>query len=364
MSLKRQIKIIIIGPFPDPISGVSLSNKKVKDIFVSHDEFSTTYINMTFPFFEERLGKFTFKKFFYFFILNLKIYKIFKVNKVYITPGQTFFGLIKYAPFIILSWLLNKELIIHIHGDYLKKQYTLLTGLRKIFFKFLITRFDKGIVLSDSLKSNLSPFLKEEFIFSLPNFAEEFLYEKTCTKKNTDKIRIIFLSNLMKEKGIIQLLKVLILFENTNIEYEAKIAGNIDNDSKEYISKLLRILKNTEYLGVVNGEQKKKLLLWGNVFVLPTYYKMEGQPISILEAMATNNAIITTKHAGIPDIIKNNINGFFVKKRDIHDLREKLVYTIENKDDILKIMNYNKSFFISNFTFSKFRNNIIEIIYK
>ena len=31
MSLKRQIKIIIIGPFPDPISGVSLSNKKVKD---------------------------------------------------------------------------------------------------------------------------------------------------------------------------------------------------------------------------------------------------------------------------------------------------------------------------------------------
>ena len=112
MNHKGQIKIIIIGPFPDPISGVSLSNKKVKDIFVSHDKFSTTYINMTFPFFEEKLGKFTFKKFFYFFILNLKIYKIFKVNKVYITPGQTFFGLIKYAPFIILSWILNKSAVV------------------------------------------------------------------------------------------------------------------------------------------------------------------------------------------------------------------------------------------------------------
>jgi glycosyltransferase involved in cell wall biosynthesis len=362
--MKAKIKIIIIGPFPEPISGVSLSNKKVKDIFVSHKKFSPSHINMTFPIFEERLGNFTFKKFFYFFILNLNSYKIFRVSKVYMTPGQTFFGILKYAPFIILSWLLNKELIIHVHGDYLKQQYKLLRGVRKLFFRFLITRFDKGIVLSDSLKSNLSPFLKNESIFSLPNFAEEFLYKKNNIIKDTNKIRIIFLSNLMREKGIIQLLRVLVSFENAKIEYEAKIAGNIDKESKEVVLKLLRTLKNTEYLGVVNGERKKKLLLWGNVFVLPTYYKMEGQPISIIEAMATTNAIITTKHAGIPDIIKNNINGFFVKKRDTQDLREKLVYAINNKDEILKIMNYNRNFFLSNFTFNKFRDEIIEIINK
>ena len=107
--MKAKIKIIIIGPFPEPISGVSLSNKKVKDIFVSNKRFSPSYINMTFPIFEERLGNFTFKKFFYFFILNLNSYKIFRVSKVYMTPGQTFFGILKYAPFIILSWLLNKS---------------------------------------------------------------------------------------------------------------------------------------------------------------------------------------------------------------------------------------------------------------
>ena len=78
--MKAKIKIIIIGPFPEPISGVSLSNKKVKDIFVSHKKFSPSHINMTFPIFEERLGNFTFKKFFYFFILNLNSYKIFRVS--------------------------------------------------------------------------------------------------------------------------------------------------------------------------------------------------------------------------------------------------------------------------------------------
>ena len=58
-------------------------------------------------------------------------------------------------------------------------------------------------------------------------------------------------------------------------------------------------LEHTDYIGIVNGKAKKNLLEWGNVFVLPTFYKMEGQPISILEAMATKNLVVTTNHAGI-----------------------------------------------------------------
>jgi len=37
---------------------------------------------------------------------------------------------------------------------------------------------------------------------------------------------------------------------------------------------------------------------------------MEGQPISILEAMATGNIILTTNHAGIPDIFEMSVSLF------------------------------------------------------
>ena len=40
----------------------------------------------------------------------------------------------------------------------------------------------------------------------------------------------------------------------------------------------------------------------------------EGQPISIIEAMAYKNAIITTKYRSIPDLISEKKN-VFVKKR-------------------------------------------------
>ena len=45
------------------------------------------------------------------------------------------------------------------------------------------------------------------------------------------------------------------------------------------------------------------------IFALPTRYPNEGQPISILEAMGNGMFIITTDHAGIPDVVDNNING-------------------------------------------------------
>jgi len=35
---------------------------------------------------------------------------------------------------------------------------------------------------------------------------------------------------------------------------------------------------------------------------LPTTYPMEGQPLSILEAMAARLAVLTTRHAAIPEI--------------------------------------------------------------
>ena len=60
---------------------------------------------------------------------------------------------------------------------------------------------------------------------------------------------------------------------------------------------------------------KRKLLKECYIFALPTRYPNEGQPISILEAMGNGMFIITTDHAGIPDIVSNE-NGIVLKKVD------------------------------------------------
>jgi glycosyltransferase involved in cell wall biosynthesis len=354
-------KVLIIGPFPNPISGVSIANKVVEEILNADLNFTVENINTSYPIFDEQIGEFSIQKFFFYLRINSSFFKVLKNNIIYITPGQTFFGVLKYALFIVAASALRKELIIHVHGNYLGKEYQSLKGFKRVLFYFLVSRFTKGIVLSNSLKHNLTPFLEDKNIFSLPNFAQDYLY-KEDKKFVKDELRIFYLSNLMKEKGIFCLLNALKNLEKNNIIYKAKIAGNIDQKYSKEILNLFTELKNTEYIGIVNGDDKKNLLEWGNVFVLPTFYKMEGQPISILEAMATTNLVVTTNHAGISDVFQDKINGYFVEKNNENSIQKILSYLAANKSELKKIAEYNKTFFLNNFTVDIFKKNLLEII--
>ena len=354
-------KVLIIGPFPNPISGVSIANKVVEEILNADLNFTVENLNTSYPIFDEQIGEFSIQKFFFYLRINSSFFKVLKNNIIYITPGQTFFGVLKYALFIVAASALRKELIIHVHGNYLGKEYQSLKGFKRVLFYFLVSRFTKGIVLSNSLKHNLTPFLEDKNIFSLPNFAQDYLY-KEDKKFVKDELRIFYLSNLMKEKGIFCLLNALKNLEKNNIIYKAKIAGNIDQKYSKEILNLFTELKNAEYIGIVNGDDKKNLLEWGNVFVLPTFYKMEGQPISVLEAMATTNLVVTTNHAGISDVFQDKINGYFVEKNNENSIQKILSYLAANKSELKKIAEYNKTFFLNNFTVDIFKKNLLEII--
>ena len=359
--MNSKISILLIGPFPEPLSGVSIANQVVNEVLSEDSQFEVDLINTSYSIFDEEIGKFSFKKAFFYLTLNLNIFKIFKHKIIYITPGQTFYGILKYGFFIILGSVFRKELIMHVHGNHLGQEYKSLNGIKRNIFYFLVSRFRKGIVLSDSLKQNLTPFIDQGSIFCLPNFAQDYLYTEDKKLVN-DELRIFYLSNLMKEKGIFCLLNALKNLEKNNIIYKAKIAGNIDQKYSKEILNLFTELKNTEYIGIVNGDDKKNLLKWGNVFVLPTFYKMEGQPISILEAMATTNLVVTTNHAGISDVFQDKINGYFVEKNNENSIQKILSYLAANKSELKKIAEYNKTFFLNNFTVDIFKKNLLEII--
>ena len=361
LKLKQNNKVLLIGPFPNPITGVSLANNTVKNVLDNSNIFTTTIINTSYPIFQDEVGKFSIKKLFFFIKINFKAYKVFKSDIIYITPGQTFFGVVKYAMYILLASVLKKELVIHLHGNYLGLQFQELKKIKKRIFYFLISKFNKGIVLSKSLINNLTPFIEKNNIYTLNNFAEDYLVDEKSPKE-IKILKIVFLSNLMKEKGIIILLNALKELEKKNIPYEAKIAGNIDEKIKDEILKKIDSLNFTSYVGVVYNKDKKDLLDWSNIFVLPTFYKMEGQPISILEALATNNVVITTNHAGIPDVIKDKINGFIVKKKDSESIIDVLIFLNKNKSKILEICKTNKLYFANNFTIKRFSNQIVKIL--
>jgi glycosyltransferase involved in cell wall biosynthesis len=357
-------KVLLIGPLPLPTTGVSLANQVVTKNLDAREGYQVNTINTSYNKFDEDLGAFSFNKFLFYLKLNLYVYKIFKSDIVYVTPGQTFFGVVKYALFFLISRLLNKELIIHIHGNHIGKEYILLKGIKKRIFKLLIGSAKKGIVLSESLTGNMTPFVDNNNVYVLYNFVEDYLFAtkpEISNKTATDKPRIIFLSNLMEEKGIFDLLEALTILEEKGIDFEAKIAGNIDSKNDVKLNTYFKRLKNTKYIGVVSGKEKRGLLLWANVFVLPTYYIMEGQPISILENMATGNVVLTTKHAGIPDVFQDSVNGYYVDKKSPMSIVNAVLKCQKESIKTRGIMNNNYMLAQKKYRVKHFIDNIINI---
>lgn len=320
----KTLKVLIIGPFPEPTTGLSLSNKIVFDGLSKNPKNKISRINTSLLNFEESVGVFTFKKTLFFLKQNLKAYKIFGNNTVYITIGQSFFGVLKYAIFIFLSWVLRKEIIIHLHGNTLINTYNNSSKLKKHLLKAILSKTTKAIVLSHSLKANFLPFINKDRTYVLNNFVEDYLYltETEKSEKNHDFLKIVYLSNLMTEKGVFYFLDALEILNNEKINFQARCAGHIDENLKISINQKINQTKNVEYLGSVKEQEKRELLKWGNVFVFPSYL-VEGLPLSILEAMVTGNIIISTRHDALNDNF-NTSNIYFIEKESADDIAKNL----------------------------------------
>jgi glycosyltransferase involved in cell wall biosynthesis len=61
-----------------------------------------------------------------------------------------------------------------------------------------------------------------------------------------------------------------------------------------------------------------------SVYVLPSYYR-EGTPRTVLEAMAMGRAIVTTDSPGCRETVRNGVNGYLVRPRDVDSVVEALL---------------------------------------
>ena len=87
-----------------------------------------------------------------------------------------------------------------------------------------------------------------------------------------------------------------------------------------------------EYYPGLYGDEKDRYFQEANVFLLPSYYINEGQPVSIIEAMAYGCVPVVTNYRHIPMMVDNS-NGFYVKPKSPEDIAEKVKYLILHPEE-------------------------------
>ena len=139
---------------------------------------------------------------------------------------------------------------------------------------------------------------------------------KVSEYPSDEKIRFVFVSRIMKEKGIDQYLEAAQYITAKYPQTEFHICGYCE---EEYKSQIANLTENN--CVIYHGMVKDMSGVLSNIHctVHPTYYP-EGLSNVLLESLATGRPIITTDRAGCREVVEDGINGFVCRQKDSEDL--------------------------------------------
>jgi glycosyltransferase involved in cell wall biosynthesis len=359
------MNILYIAPISGPITGLSLASK----VFLG--ELQRSHHVKVLDYSKGGLvhGVNSFERILQVFKLFQTIIKIkSKYDVIYMTMSQSISGNIKDNLILFLLLAQLPITILHLHGGGIRKHVYDRSKYLSHLARILLSRVNTIIVLGESLKTIFRNIVEEEKIKVVNNFAEPALFnskDKIIKKYDEMKtINILFLSNLIHGKGHEELFNAYKTIPG-NIQKKITInyAGHFSTvEEEEKFLKKIQGYHNVKYHGPVDLINKCKLFDENHIYCLPTYYKYEGQPISIIEAYASGCAVITTNHAGIKDIFDDRINGFYVKRKSPESIKE-ILCTLSSQKNKLKSIGLNNNARAKRYYTQKtFLSNMVTII--
>lgn len=198
---------------------------------------------------------------------------------------------------------------------------------------------DKVLFLNtDDVKDlSLSPFIDQSKLKVFGPIGLDLKNFPFSKPKLTLPIRFIFIARLSVEKGFLEYFAAARFVKKRFPFTEFLVLGGLDVDNPSALSKaeLDEIIKDgaVTYLGYVDNVQE-----WiekSHIFVMPSY--REGFPRSTQEAMAIGRAVITTDVPGCRETVVEGLNGFLIPPWNAKILAEKMIYFIENPQEILRM---------------------------
>lgn len=326
MRIEDAEHVLLVGPSLYPVTGQSLAFHKV----VEHIKSAIVVRNS--PRAHEN-------GLFFYTLYWCRLISIFMFNKVevcYFTSSRTLFGfLVRDAPLVLLFSFRGVKIVNHLHGADFRLFRDSFPCLGS-FIDYVYNKISTSIVLYENMCVEYERY-RTMHISVVNNFferkelsrgqVEAYLQEQGGSK---GRFNLLFLSNLIAEKGISELVDAVVDCDLAGRNVHLKIAGAFLEENSDLRRKISEA-SSIEYLGVVHGVTKERLLLDADVVCLPSYYRTEAQPICLIEAMAYGCAIITTQHNYLPLLVSDDC-GLKVEPRSVSRLIDAICHLYDDHD--------------------------------
>jgi glycosyltransferase involved in cell wall biosynthesis len=214
--------------------------------------------------------------------------------------------------YVLISKLFRRQIFVHHHSFvYINSP----SWFNRCFFA--LVRNEAHIVLSPNMGETLAR------VYALSPAAVRVVSNAAFYDSDDDPrapgddaapLRLGFLSNITFEKGIVEFFGILEKLNQSGVEYRAHIAGPVAPEARQTFDQLLRAAKDVEYVGPLYGAQKERFYRQLDVFLFPTNYANEAEPLVIYEAMRQGVHVMACDRGSIAEMLGNGAGLAFPRE--------------------------------------------------
>ncbi len=233
---------------------------------------------------------------------------------------------------------------------------------------FLFSKRSKVVAVSNAIKKELKRFewvRDVQVIFNgidekhfSPLSKEEKMKHRENMGFSRDDVLLINVGRMDRLKNQSVLLRVL---KKLPVQTKLLLVGDGENYQKlKDKTKIWGLEDRVFFFG--KRRDVNKLLRISDIFVFPSL--SEGLPLAIIEAMASGLPIVASDVGGIPELVKEKVNGFLIKPTSFNSI-EKAIFNLINNSSLKEEMGRNSErLFKESFTLSSMCKAYMEIYQK
>ena len=164
---------------------------------------------------------------------------------------------------------------------------------------------------------------------------DEFL----VTPKDRQPPTVLFVGVVCKRKGTVELARAARVLGERGVDWNLVVVGGQgptpEAEYAEIVQEFADAGMSHALVGQEHGSQVRARLEAADVFVLPSY--LEGQPIAIIEAMASGVPVVSTTIGAVPDLVRDGVDGRVVEPGDVEALADALEDLISDPETRMRM---------------------------
>ncbi len=223
------------------------------------------------------------------------------------------------------------KLIAHVHsavGNAGRPEFAAYSALDRLALRSL-RRAARVCTVSEAGTATMRQFAGRTLVETVDNAVDVSAFEPSIA----DRVpaTVLFVGVICRRKGTIELARAARTLRERGIDgwQLVVVGGQGPTPAEEYAAVVAEFADaglSESLVGPEYGDQVKARLQQADIFVLPSY--LEGQPIAIIEAMASGVPVVGTAIGAVPQLVRDGVDGRVVEPGDVAALADALAELI------------------------------------